>query len=427
MKNLFVNLFLAAFWAVAIGSVLAIDPLIPFAIILSLQVLRAFVGSPLPNGILASAVDVAALTAYAGKNKAGLLATMVNSMDFLNDVMIDANVKNKLRIGKLNVADGVRPFSSNEEFQDDDLQYTDRFLEVYAAKREIKIEPEKYRQTYLSEVLMAGSGANQMQIPYEAFTWREIFKSMWAEVNDNTAWEGFDESTATDYAAGSTYAVDNYITYTPTGKTVKQWYKCVTITTAGQSPDTNPEKWVKVTSSALFKGFGTRIIEEVTATNLSPITIGAITGTAGVARGAFLELFRSMPVTYRKKGVIINCSYTDFEFLLDDIEEISKYTRPSVTEGPGQTPDYIILPNTSNKCIVKPATWMTGRRMVAGPLNNLGGQYRNAALIFGTDLLRDWNDINIMKSELWTIKAGIKFLGGTQIANLEEIRINDQL
>lgn len=426
MKKYILNLFLAMFLGTAIGMVMYVNPIYPTSAIIGLQMLRAAIGSNLPAGILADAVDVSGLTAYAGKNQKGLIATMVNMLDMAKDVMIMPNIKNKLRIGKLKVGAGVRPFSSTEEFQDGDLQYTDRFIEVEAAKRELLIDPEEYRTTYLSEVLTAGSGANKKEIPYAQFTWREVFKAMWAEVNDNTAWEGFDKADAVAFNAGATYSSGDYITYTPTGSTVKHWYKALSATVAGEDPDDTPAKWQKVTSSALFKGFGTRITEEVSGSGLSEVAIGAIDGTAGVARGAFLELFRAMPQVYQRYGVVINCSFTDFNYLIDDIEDISKYTRPSVTEGPGFAPNFIYLPNSNNKCIVKPATWITSRRLIAGPAKQAGGEWRNQALLFGTDLMSDMNQIITKESDLWTIKAGIKFLGGTQIANLEELQINDQ-
>ncbi len=427
MKKLVYSLFLAMFLASGIGLAFAIDPQIPFVGILLLMGVRALLGAQVERGVLADAVDLTALTAYAGKNQRALLATMVNKLAMLSDVMVLPNVKNKLRIGKLTVGAGTRPFSSTEEFQEGDLAYTDRFLEVSQFKRELKIDPSKYRTSYLSEFMAPGTNANKAEIPFEQFTWMEVFKAFWAEINNSACWDGFDIADAVAFDAGDTYAAGDYISYTPTGTTVKQWYKCLATTTAGQDPDDTPAKWRKVTASAIFKGFGTLITEEIAATNIAAEAIGAITATAGVARAAFKELFREMPTVYQEAGVIINCSYTDFQLLQDDIEEVSKYTRHDNTMGPGQTPSYMFLPGTNNRCIVKPGTWITGRRMIAGPLSMAGGQPRNAALLFGTDLLSDFNAINIMQSELWQLKAGITALGGVQIANLEEIRVNDQV
>lgn len=428
MRALVYNLFLALFLATAISTAFMVPVVIPFLGIVALQVLNAFFGKQLERGILADSVDVYNLSAYAGKNAKTLIATMMNGLDFIKDVMVIPNVKTKQQIGKLDVGAGARPYSDSEEFQDGDLQYTDRWLEVEEGKREVKISPKKYRTTFMSEMMTPGSNSQKTEIPFEQWTWREVFKALWAEINNQTAWNGFDKADAVAFDAGDTYDAGDYVTFTPSGTTVKHWYKCLATTTAGQSPDTTAAKWQKSTAEAVFKGYGTRIIEELAASALTAEAIGAISATAGVARGAFLELYRSMPVAYQQNGgVIINCSYTDWNFLQDDIENVSKYTRHDATVGPGQQPTWMFLPGSNNQCIVKPATWITGRRMIAGPAKNVGGNWKNAALLFGTDLLSDMNTINILQAELWQLKAGISFLGGTQIANLEEIRVNDQV
>lgn len=411
--------------AFGFASVIEVDPLIAFGGISTLLAVSALFGSPV-GSVLNSSVDISALTAYAGKNYKQLITTMVNGLDFLNDVMLVPNVKNKLRLGKLSVSEGARPFSSTEEFLENDLIYTDRFLEVSPFKRELKIDPEEFRPTYLSEVLTPGTGANKKEIPFAQFTWMKVFEKLWAEINDNTAWLGFDKSDAVAFSGAATYTAGDYIIFTPSGSTVSQYYIALAGTSAGESPNSAAAKWQKVTNRALFKGFGTLISEEITATNLTEVAIGAITGTAGVARGAFKALFRSMPQAYQNSGVVINCSLTDFNFLMDDIEDISKYTRPDVSQGSGFAPNYLVLPGTNGRCIVKAASWITGRRLVAGPMMRVGGQVKNGALVFGTDLTRDWNEISIKDTDLWTLKAGIKALGGTQIDNLEVIRVNDQ-
>jgi hypothetical protein len=347
---------------------------------------------------------------------------MINMLDAVNDMMFYPNIKNKLRIGKLNVADGVRPFSSSEEFQSNDLQYTDRFIEVQPAKRELLIDTEVYRTTYLSEVLTPGTGAKKKEIPYAQFTWREVFKAMWAEINDKTVFDGFDKADAVAYSEAATYNVGDYVTFTQSG--VSHWWKCLTNTAAGEDPTDTPAKWQKTTAEAITTGFAKLIADEITATNLTAESIGAIDATAGVAKGAFLEMFRSMPQVYQKYGIVINCSFTDFDFLTDDLESITKYTRDDVTAT--DAANYRVLPNTNGRCIVKPATWITGRRLIAGPAKKVNSQWKNQALILGTDLLSDMNQISMKDTELWTLKAGIKFLLGFQIANLEEIRVNDQ-
>lgn len=57
-----------------------------------------------------------------------------------------------------------------------------------------------------------------------------------------------------DYDATLAYAVDDQILFTDS-KSVMNFWKCNTVTTAGQSPDTNPEKWDLLEIPAMFLMF----------------------------------------------------------------------------------------------------------------------------------------------------------------------------
>lgn len=54
--------------------------------------------------------------------------------------------------------------------------------------------------------------------------------------------KGCPDYSGADYSAGTAYAVDDQVLFTDSDS-VMNYYKCVTATSAGQSPDTNPEKW----------------------------------------------------------------------------------------------------------------------------------------------------------------------------------------
>lgn len=366
--------------------------------------------------------NVAALSAYAGKHQKGLIGQLVNGLDFANDVTVKRNVKNKLQLPKLSVARGARPFSSETEFKSGQLVYSNRTLEVGAGKRELLIDPEVYRETFLSEALTPGSAANKKEIPYEAFTWMKVIENLAAEINDYTAYNGFDRADAVAFDAGDTYAAGDYITYAQNG--ITEYWKCLATTTAGQDPDDTPAKWQNVTAEAITKGWGTLIGELVTATSLSPVTIGAIS-TGAEALAGMKELFRDFGPAYKKRQIIIHCSYTNFEYLLDGIKEYSKYTRDDVNKMEGE--NLIILPETAKKCIVKPASWLgESGRLIAEPAFMEAGQWKGQNLCFGTDVLSDMNVIKT-KENLWTLEAGIKFLCGFEIADLEALRIGDQV
>ncbi len=415
----FYSLFSLLFFSVAIATAADL-PVLPVAGVIT--GLNLFI--KVPSGVLlAKGEDISALTSYSGKHLNRLLLTMVNTLSAAQDFTMMLNIKNKLRIGKLDVSNGIRPFSSEEEFGTGDLVYTDRFLEVEPFKREIQIDIESYRQTYLSEFISAGSAATKdkrSQIPFAQFTMEAILKKVAAELNNNTVYNGFDGSATSAWATGSTYSVGDRVTFTQSSR--KEWFECVTATAAAESPDTHAAKWKKVTAQAIVKGINTIIGEEITASKISPVAIGAITTKAEALDGN-IELFRSMDQPYQDGGVVINQSYTDFNLLLDAIDDHAKYVEYDKTT---RQVKHIIVPRTNNKCVAKPGTWITGRRLIAGPSRIEGSNVRNMALLFGTDLLSDLNQIEFDTSHLWLLEMGLKALAGFQIANVDEIAVSDQ-
>lgn len=366
---------------------------------------------------MAKTPDLSGLSSYARNNITGLISTMLNGLDIAQDVQVIQNVKDEYVLPKLTAEPGSRPFSSTEEFgTDGKLTYGDRKLSVKPGKYELQIDVDLYRTTYLNKNLSAGSGASKKEIPFAQYTWGEVVKRVAQELNDEHAYFGFDGTVTAEWVGGTTtYAIGDRVTYTQNG--VKHWFEAVAATNGGESPDTHPAKWRKVTARAIGDALRAIITSEISGGALSPVATGAITDGA-TAVTAFRKLFRSMPTAYKSRQSVIHSSYTDYEYLLDGIEDkISKYTRDDVS-------GFAYLPGTDRRCIVKPASWLVGsRRLICEPSESNG---RGMNLHMGTDLLRDTNDISVKDSDLWVLKAGIKFLVGYQIADLNALRVGDQ-
>lgn len=359
---------------------------------------------------LYSSVDVAALASYAGDYEKQLFSTMVNGLDVASDIRVMPNIKNKLNLTKLTAQANARPFSTNEEYQGT-LKYRPRVIEVKQGKVEMLINLEDYRNEWMADEMGAGSHANKgaQSIPFAPYTWNEVLKSLGAEINDRTVYHGFDSSGTDAYNSGLAYSIGDRVFETVGG--ITNYYEATSAVAAGEDPASTPSKWKTVNAEAIAKGFKEIYNEEITASKIAPVATGAIT-TGAEALAAQRELFRSLPEAYKKMGVTIFQSYTDYELLMDGIEDkITKYTKED------NTPVY--LPGTDRKCIVKPVTWKTNtRRLTATPANNL---------IMGTDLLSDMNNIKVLENaNLWTIPVGIKFGAGFQIRDLEALAINDQ-
>lgn len=350
---------------------------------------------------------VSALAAYPGKYQKQLFTLMFNGLDIASDITLIKNVKNKLGMTTLTVNDEPRPFTGTFNPQDNDLVYTDRFLTVERVQRDIEINPEKYRTTYLSEELSEGSSSDKKDVPFAKYTWEKILGEQSAAINDRTAWHGRGVAAHALFNAGTVYAVGDLV-YFNDGNRVN-YYKCTVITIAGETPVTHPAKWQIHNAEALCKGLGIIFAEEVTASSIVPVTTGAITSSSG-AYAQFTEMWRSMPAAIRAKGATLYSSYTDYDLMVDDYEDtVGKFTIPD--NGP------VYLPKTNKKCLLKPATWMTDtRRLVCAPKTHIA---------MGTDRLNDMEKITTVPSH-YTIEASVSFLVGFQIGNLAEIRISDQ-
>lgn len=355
---------------------------------------------------MATSPDISQLQAYAGDYEKQLFSKLFNSLDAFNDVTVYPDVKVAVNMTKLRAGDGARPYNSDFEARGTDLIYTGRKLSPDEGKRDIKVIPSKYRPTWMSLVMQPGH--NPLDIPFASYVWNQVMVELGAEINDKTIYFGFDKTTATVFSGAATYAVGDYITLAAADGIIDYW-KCISATTAGQSPVTNPAKWQKVNAEAITIGFAARIAAAITAGDLSPVTLGTIDATH--AYDQFTTLFRSMPIPYQKAGVKIYSSWSNRYFLYDDFEtKVGKYTETDPVTG------NIYLAKTDKKCQIIGATWMTGsNRLICTPKENL---------LIGTDRVSDLNKINT-EPHLRSLDAGIDFSLGTQIRDLEAIKVSE--
>jgi hypothetical protein len=408
--------------------------LLAFSMLLLAVALSVVTASPIPllfqlpkaNVIGLSDADLSAITTYAEQNQLPLIASLVNGLDIANDIMVHPGVKNKIPMPKLKIGPGFRPYSGTEQFKVNSAKYTDRHLEVKVGKREIEVDPEDYRGTYLAWATSPGSPATKKEIPFAQFFWEQVIRELQREINDETAYHGFDTTGIVAWDNGTTYSIGDIVLFassTNNPNSVQDYYMAIAATNAAESPDTHPAKWRYVTARAVAPGIESYILAGITAAEISPVTTGAIDATPGVAIAAFNELFRSFNSAYRNNGIIISCSQTDMDFLIDDLlDKYSKYTRDDLSNAP-----YIVLPNSNGKCVVKVATWLgTSRRLIAGPyVPSDPGRHMN--LWMATDQLSDVNSLRVnTESNLWTIKAGIKVALGFNYQDPEAIKVGDQ-
>lgn len=362
-----------------------------------------------------SSIDVSALTGYAQAMQKPLISTLVNAMDIKDDILFQPGVKNTMALPKLKVGKGFKPYTGSFVSEDNAVKYTDRLLTVKVGQRDLLIDPEDYRTKYLAWQAGLGAAANnkENQIPFAQYLWNQIIVELASEINDQTAFFGYDYTGVAAYGAGTVYNPGDRMYYTQNG--VVKYFENLVTTTAGQNPDTNPTKWNDVSAGGVSPGIKS-YLSAVTGANA--VATGAITdGTTGLAKAT--QLYQAVGGQFRKTKMVLHCSFTDFDFILNGVlNTYNKYTEKDVDGG------FFFLPLSNKQCVIKPATWMAGsRRMILEPCD---ASMRGQNLIMGVDLLSDLNQIEVIK-RAYKLELAIKFALGFQISDVNAIWINDQV
>lgn len=354
--------------------------------------------------------DLSALSAYGGDYSKQLIRQMYNALKLQAEgITVMPNVKSKLTLHKLIVKKGAKPYTGKFKSKDGDVAFKPRVLDVDKAQRDLEIEPTKYVGTWMEKERGAGENSLNYNIPFAQFMWEAVLEELSTEVNLETLYHGVGTAGFAAYGAGTAYAVGDLITYTQDSEV--RYFRCVTATTAGQNPDTHAAKWDWAGGRAIAEGFGKKIADAITAGDTTPVATGAVDSLN--AYKAFTDLFRKHdePVKMGVYGKVFTyCSVTDYEALTDDYEErIKKHF--------DETDGVITLAKTGGVNIIKPVSWLNGSRRLISTLNG--------NLLAGTDLLSDMNVINNILTH-YTIQSSIAWMFGTQIRDLDALRVSDQ-
>lgn len=307
--------------------------------------------------------DTTALNAYVGAYEKSLFSTLRNGAEIIKDLTTIPGIKNSLKLTKLSVGDGLRAYREAFDAADDDLSYSGRDLCVELLKRDILINPLKYRNTWMSQVMQ--DGVNLDDIPFAAFVAEQTLLKIAQELNDQA-----------------------YLAKKGDGSSVAK----------------------------SFDGFGTIISAAIdseskaTGTGLIPVATGEITSSNAVSK--FEMMMKSMPTAYRRAGFNLYCSYDLFDKYNEDFREKYKKNYESNDDG------VYFIENTAKKVQLVPCSWMgSSQRIMATPKENL---------LVGLDGLGDIDNIHT-DVELELLKWRVLFAIGFQIRDLEAIRVNDQV
>lgn len=350
--------------------------------------------------------DVDAIKGYAGQYDKNLIGQMLNGLDIMKDIKVIRNIKTALNLTKLEIANGFRPLNTSvEDGTKPGRKYTGRKLEPKGGMKIFEVVPEELRETWMGEML----DPNAKDVPFAQWVWEREFEKLGDEINENIYLSEY-HADADAFDVAAVYAVGDYVNFE------ESIYKCITITTAGQSPATHPAKWLNSNSMVVCDGLGTIIAKEIAkpSPKLVPVITGAITKTNAIEK--LRLVYNSASLAVRKKKTIMWISYDVFEKYKDDY--VTRYGKGNGIDSDVEDKDVLYLFGSSRRCELRPCSWMNDSQRVIHSL------YDN--VLGGTNQLSDMNKIGKTVETLHGFKAICKFLIGFEFADLEVLTVNDQ-
>lgn len=276
----------------------------------------------------------------------------------------------------------------------------------------LNIIPEELRDTFFSEQL--SENAKEYPGGFAQYFWEEQSAKTADEI-DSSAYMGVDPESVSAYNGATNYTVGTLMKYN------KDYFKCTVATTAGQTPDTHPAKWENVNARCVVKGWGTIIAEEIAATNIVPVNLGAITDTDAFDQ-IDEELYFSIPEKVRMaKDISIEILCSDNTLQKRNTALLAKYPyAKDVTQNEGNTSGKIWKSN--GKASIKSCTWLNGSERI---IVNIAQRGRKN-LVMGTNILSNFNTIGAIIQGHHGYEASMKSILAFQIADLQYFYCNER-
>lgn len=160
----------------------------------------------------------------------------------------------------------------------------------------------------------------------------------------------------------------------------------------------------------ISKGWGTIIAEEITATNITPITTGALTNANALDKVELM--YNGMTVAHRNLGGVFYMSHANYRnYLIHERTTYGNTATPALANG-------VKTVYGDPKWIIQPCTWMgTSGRVIATQKDNL---------VFGCNMETDPGKVAKTIETLHGYKSVVKWFQGCEIADLETLYVNDQ-
>lgn len=271
------------------------------------------------------------LSAYGGKYAPGLIGQVFRNL-LEQGLTILQNVKGPTKYARLKVGRGLKAYTGI--FQPSDLlNYSDRELSPKMAQYDLLIDPRKYRDSYMTEVIDKNS--KWYGIPEENYVWAQVLAELADEIVQYCIWKG--DTTSNDPA------------------------------------------------SKIVDGLRKAILQ-IIAAGRPAITLGVITNNNAV--GKFETLYETAMdgnSQFRKMAMNLYCSYSNQDKYIENYRDA--FPQDPAIYSDGEKP--LKLKKSNGKVTITAVDWLQDSdALILTPQTNL---------LMGTDKLSDLNTINTVK------------------------------
>lgn len=302
-----------------------------------------------------------ALSAYGGKYQKIIIGQIFLKLQGQGFTVLEG-IKGKTKMPKLTVTAGIKPYTGTHS-PTDRLTFSDRAVDPQEFQLDGAIEPLKFRNSYMTEVL--SKSAADKQIPYENFIWKKISEAIAEEILKKAFYKGIQGGVNLDAAYNINDGIEKRIT-------------------------------------------------DMIAAGKAAVATGAITAANAVTK--FETFYNDAMSTYealRDESLTLYCSYGNLDNYTDHYRTL--FSNDPQNWSDGDRPMY--LKKNKGKVKIMPVAWLgTSERLILTKEENL---------ILATDSLGDLSKIALVP-DVYSLKYGITGTIDTQVPDTDFIFYNDQ-
>lgn len=365
---------------------------------------------------MAASLEITAIQNYAGKHAPAIVRSITEALTVMDDLYVIRDLTSPRNLWNFKANKGLRPLDISVE-NTSKLQgkFGERKITPELAMKFLKVVPEELRKTFLSEGL--DPKARDFPPTFAQYFWQEQGKSIAEEINANV-FDAVSSETVLDFNPATAYAVGDRVKFTLNSVDGTEYFRCVTITTAGQTPLTHPAKWENANAECIVKGLGTLIKKERTDGNLAGnvISTGAITNSNALDK-IDVAMWDAIPDKVKNSpgGVTFYVSSNIYQKRVKALRALKGggqfYTEEDIKELKPQIQD------SDGKGKIKSCSWMNSSQLVIATVDK--------NLTMGVNQVADSSTFGPFIQGHHGYTTLMKMILAFQVQSLEALYVND--